>query len=178
MPDAAIARLNAAAQKEAERLLLECCGSANWARRMAARRPFRDRGELLDAADRIWWELGREDWLEAFSRHPKIGEKAAARKGSEQARQWSEQEQAGTAAAREDMRAALAEANRAYAARFGYIFIVCATGKTSEEMLALLRDRLQNEPRSELRMAAEEQRKITRLRLEKLLRKSEARIGR
>ncbi len=178
MPDAAIARLNAAAQKEAERLLLECCGSTNWARRMAARRPFRDRGELLNAADRIWWELGREDWLEAFSRHPKIGERAAARRGSQQARRWSEQEQAGTAAAREDVRAALAEANRAYAARFGYIFIVCATGKTSEEMLALLRDRLQNELRSELRIAAEEQRKITRLRLEKLLRESEARIGR
>ena len=178
MPDAAIARLNAVPQEEAERLLLECCGSTNWARRMAAQRPFQDRSELLDAAGRIWRELGREDWLEAFSGHPKIGQKAAARRGSEQARRWSEQEQAGTAGAREDVRAALAEANHAYEARFGYIFIVCATGKTTEEMLALLQNRLQNDPSSELRIAAEEQRKITRLRLEKLLRESEARIGR
>jgi len=179
MPDdAGIARLNGASQEEAERLLLQCCGSTTWTRRMAAQRPFPDRSKLLDAADRTWRELSRQDWLEAFSRHPRIGERAAARAGPDQTRRWSEQEQAGMAGAPEDVQAALDEANRAYEARFGHIFIVCATEKTSEEMLALLRSRLQNDPSSELRVAAEEQRKITRLRLEKLLRESEASTAR
>jgi OHCU decarboxylase len=168
-----IARLNALPAEQAETELLNCCGSAQWAQRMAARRPFAENEsglrELLDAADRIWRELGRADWLEAFSRHPKIGEKAAAKPGSAQARSWSEQEQSGASGAGEDVRQALADANREYEKRFGYIFIVCATGKTSEEMLAILRQRLQNGPDTELPIAAEEQRKITRLRLEKLL---------
>lgn len=162
-------RLNALPREEAEAELLKCCGSANWARGMAARRPFRKRAQLLKAADLLWWQLGREDWLEAFSRHPKIGQRAAPRAGSAATEHWSEEEQAGTRSAAEDLLAALAKANGAYEARFGYIFIVCATGKTSEEMLALLRNRLQNDPVAELRIAAEEQRRITRLRLEKLL---------
>ncbi len=170
MSEAGIARLNAASREEAERLLLECCGSTDWARRMVERRPFRGISELREAADHIWWELDREDWLEAFRAHPKIGEKAAAQAGSARTRHWSEEEQAGTKGARHDVLAELAESNRAYEARFGYIFIVCATGKSSEEMLALLRKRLQNDPQTELRVAAEEQRRITQLRLEKLLR--------
>ncbi len=170
MPEAGIARLNAASREEAERLLLECCGSTNWARRMVERRPFQGISKLREAADHICWELGREDWLEAFRAHPKIGEKAAAQAGSAQTRRWSEEEQAGTEGAGQDILAELAEANRAYEARFGYIFIVCATRKSSEEMLALLRKRLQNDPQTELRVAAEEQRRITQLRLEKLLR--------
>ncbi len=170
MSEARIERLNAVSREEAESLLLECCGSTNWARRMVERRPFRGMNELQETAERIWWELGREDWLEAFGHHPKIGEKAAAQAGSAQARRWSEEEQAGAKTARQDVLAVLAEANRAYQGRFGYIFIVCATGKSSEEMLALLQDRLQNDPDTEFRIAAEEQRRITRLRLEKLLR--------
>jgi len=170
MSETGVARLNGVSREEAERLLLGCCGSTNWARRMVERRPFQGTSELEETADRVWRELGREDWLEAFGRHPKIGEKAAAHSASAQTRRWSEEEQAGTKAARQDVLAALVEANRAYEARFGYIFIVCATGKSSEEMLALLQDRLQNDPDTELRVAAEEQRRITRLRLEKLLR--------
>lgn len=170
MSEAGVARLNGVSREEAERLLLGCCGSTNWARRMVERRPFQGMSQLQETADRIWWELGREDWLEAFSRHPKIGEKAAAHPASAQTRRWSEEEQAGTKAARQDVLATLAEVNRVYEARFGHIFIVCATGKSSEEMLALLQDRLQNDPDTELRVAAEEQRRITRLRLEKLLR--------
>ncbi len=166
----ALERLNALSAEEAAAELLKCCGSTNWALRMAVQRPFRGLADLLDTADRIWRELSRDDWLEAFSRHPKIGEKAAAQAGAGQPRRWSEEEQAGTRAAPQDVREALAEANREYQARFGYIFIVCATGKSSEEMLALLRNRLQNDPGAELRIAAEEQRRITRLRLEKLLR--------
>jgi len=170
MSEAGIARLNGVSREEAERLLLGCCGSTNWARRMVECRPFQGTRELEETADRVWWELGRQDWLEAFSRHPKIGEKAAAHSGSAQTRRWSEEEQTGIKAARQDILAKLTEANRAYEARFGYIFIVCATGKSSAEMLALLEDRLQNDPDTELRVAAEEQRRITRLRLEKLLR--------
>ncbi len=162
-------RLNALSPEEAEKDLLQCCGSTNWARRMAHLRPFQRMRDLLDATDRVWWDLDRKDWLEAFSRHPKIGESAAAQGGTDETRGWSNEEQAVTGGARQDVLAALAEANRAYQARFGYIFIVCATGKSSEEMLALLWQRLQNDPGTELRIAAEEQRRITHLRLEKLL---------
>ena len=168
-----IARLNALSMEEAQAELLKCCGSTNWARRMTQQRPFPTGGDamrrLLDAADRVWWDLGREDWLEAFTRHPRIGEKAAAKDASAETRRWSEEEQSGTRSAREQVLAALGKANRAYEQRFGYIFIVCATGKSSEEMLALLQQRLQNDPAAELRMAAEEQRRITHLRLQKLL---------
>jgi OHCU decarboxylase len=170
MSSGGIARLNDLPRQEVEQDLLACCGSKNWARRMAQSRPFRETGEFLETADCIWWDLGPADWLEAFRQHPKIGEKTATPLASAPARRWSEQEQAGATCAPEDVLAALAEANRAYEARFGYIFIVCATGKTSAEMLALLEKRLQNDPATELRIAAEEQRKITRLRLEKLLR--------
>ncbi len=136
---------------------------------MAHLRPFPGPEKLLEAADRVWWELQPEDWLEAFRSHPRIGEKASAR-GSAQARRWSSAEQSGTRDARPELMEAVVKANRAYEARFGYIFIVCATGKSAEEMLALLEQRLQNDPGAEIRVAAEEQRKITRLRLEKLLR--------
>ncbi len=159
--------LNALSGEEAEAALLACCGSRRWARRVAAARPFGERGELFDASDRIWWELGREDWLEAFRAHPRIGEKTQA--GPEPARRWSEQEQAGAHGASPATQQTLQDANQAYEEQFGYLFIVCASGKSSEEMLVLLRQRLQNDGESELRTAAEEQRRITRLRLEKLL---------
>jgi 5-hydroxyisourate hydrolase / 2-oxo-4-hydroxy-4-carboxy-5-ureidoimidazoline decarboxylase len=116
---------------------------------------------MIAAADTIWAGLDRADWLEAFAAHPKIGGDAA--KG------WSAAEQAGAASASRDVLARLAEANREYEARFGYIFIVCATGRSAEEMLQRLEGRLDNDPLIELRVAADEQRKITRLRLAKLL---------
>ncbi len=162
-------RLNSLPPAEAEAELLKCCGSTRWASLVTARRPFRDASELMLTADAAWWSLGPEDWLEAFRSHPKIGEKKAEAATSEQARRWSEGEQSGTRAAAPQTLDELAEANRAYEERFGHIFIICATGKTAEEMLAALRARLGNEPREELRVAAEEQRRITRLRLEKLL---------
>ena len=129
---------------------------------MAEERPFHDLGELLAKADAEWWALDAEDWLEAFSRHPKIGERAAARS-------WSEQEQAGAKSADDETKQQLAAANREYESRFGHIYIVCATGKTADEMLSLCRERLSNDPDEELRVAAEEQRRITHLRLRKLL---------
>jgi OHCU decarboxylase len=162
-------RLNALPPSEAEIEFLKCCGSVNWARRMIEARPFTDVDELLSKADSIWWSLGTSDWLEAFRSHPKIGEQKAAQPTSAEARAWSEQEQSGTQNAAHDTMQALADGNRAYEQTFGYIFIVSATGKTSGEMLAILRERLGNDRDKELRVAAEEQRKITQLRLEKLI---------
>ncbi len=163
-------RLNRLPVEEAEADLRKCCGSGNWARRLAALRPLSSVEQLLAAADRVWWQLAPGDWLEVFHGHPKIGESKAAASLSAEAQRWSSAEQAGTQGTRRELLEALAAGNRAYEARFGYIFIVCATGKTAEEMLALLAQRLQNDPGAEIRIAAEEQRKITRLRLEKLLR--------
>ena len=162
-----LAEFNALRSTEAEARLLDCCGSARWAASVAARRPYPNAEALHKAADTIWWKLGRADWLEAFSRHPQIGDKPAS--GSESARQWAAGEQAGARAATADVKARLARANGAYFEKFGYIYIVCATGKTAEGMLAILNQRLQNDPPSELSIAAEQQRLITRIRLDKLL---------
>jgi OHCU decarboxylase len=152
---------------QAESALVDCCGSVRWAASVASRRPYATREALEKAADSIWWNLERADWLEAFSHHPQIGEKPVI--GSDSARQWAEGEQTGARGATEDVKARLARANRAYFEKFGYIYIVCATGKTAEGMLAILNQRLQNDLASELSIAAEQQRMITRIRLEKLL---------
>lgn len=165
----ALERLNGLTAPEAEAELLTCCGSRAWAARMAASRPFADPRSLLSRADEIWWSLGPPDWLEAFRSHPRIGEREAAAGGTDRERRWSAGEQAGVSAAAEATRKALAEGNEAYEARFGHIYIVCASGRSAEEMLGLLTQRLFNDPETELRTAAEEQRKITRLRLRKLL---------
>ena len=145
-----------------EPALLACCGSHNWAAQMLAARPFPDVLNLETAATDIWWRLTPADWLEAFSKHPKIGEKG---KVSE----WSSQEQSGTNSAAMETAEKLATLNRIYFDQFGWIFIVCATGKSAEEMLSLLEARLANQPEDELRIAAAEQNKITLLRLRKLL---------
>jgi OHCU decarboxylase len=170
----ALKRLNALPATEAEADLLACCGASRWALGMVARRPFGNFAELFAAADEIWRSLGREDWLEAFSRHPQIAEKATekrieAQPGQSLSNRWSAEEQSGAQRNSADVVARLAEGNRAYLQRFGHIFIVCATRKTAEEMLAILERRLQNDASAELTIAAEEQRRITRLRLEKLL---------
>ena len=151
----------------AEKTLLDCCGATRWASRMARQRPFSSLKRFYEAADSIWRELEPADWLEAFGRHPQIGEKSAS--GSESSRQWAAGEQAGASVATDKVKAKLAQGNQAYREKFGYIYIVCATGKTAEEMLALLEQRLQNDSAHELNIAAEQQRLITRLRLEKLL---------
>jgi OHCU decarboxylase len=163
-------RLNSLSREEAEAGFLKCCGSAEWAQRMAQLRPFQTPEQLHDSAGRVWWGLQQEDWLEAFRQHSKIGEKKAAGAQTARTSQWAREEQSGTRNARLELLDALAQANRKYQERFGYIFIVCATGKSAEEMLALLEQRLHNAPAAEILIAAEEQSKITRLRLEKLLR--------
>ncbi len=154
--------LNGLSRQDAERELLRCCGSPEWATLMAAARPFESVAALRDEADRIWWILGPADWLEAFRAHPKIGARTT---NSE----WAAQEQARINSAPDATVAGLAQANEQYFSRFGYIFIVCASGKSGEEMLSILRARLPNDPHDELRIAATEQSKITRIRLEKLV---------
>jgi OHCU decarboxylase len=136
---------------------------------MANERPFADAYHLATLADRIWWSLDSDDWLEAFASHPKIGENRAARVTAAAAQSWAVQEQSGAHNAPEETLHWLAELNRQYEEKFGYIYIVCATGKSSEEMLEILRGRLPNDPETELPIAAREQARITKLRLGKLI---------
>lgn len=162
-------RLNDADETEARQLLSRCCGAQRWVSGMLALRPFASQQSLLEAADRVWAGLSAADHREAFEHHPQIGaDLAQLREKFAATASWSSQEQVSVQAADESVLLALRDQNRAYLERFGYIFIVCASGKTAAEMLALLTARLHNEPAYELALAAAEQAKITRLRLEKL----------
>ena len=154
---------------EAMRDLLRCCGSRRWAQAVAAQRPMANAALLFTAADEVWWKLDRADWLEAFTHHPKIGDIDSLRAKFASTKDWASGEQSGVNAAGEDVLRGLADGNRDYEKRFGYIFIVCATGKSAQEMLTLLKERLKNDADQELRIAAGEQAKITKIRLEKLL---------
>jgi len=162
-------RFNRLSRKKAAKTLLDCCGSIKWAEQLAEQRPFSNRWALFEAADAVWAELGHEDWLEAFRYHPTIGGTRAEAKQSATQSRWSATEQSAAGSAAPEVLTALAAENKTYAKKFGYVFLICATGKTSEEILSALRQRMQNHPELELPVAAEEQRKITRLRLEKLL---------
>ena len=162
-------QLNEISAELATAELLKCCGSTRWAREMSRNRPFASLEELCQKADAVCGSLKEEDWLEAFRAHPKIGERKAATDQSQQAQSWSAQEQSGVTNAARQTVDELAQQNREYEARFGFIFIVCATGKSPEELLEILKSRIDNDRHEELLIAAEEQRKITRLRLEKLL---------
>ena len=174
-------RLNHLPAGEDRQALLACCASARWVDRMLSQRPFKDANEVFDAATRIWNDLGREDWLEAFAAHPRIGEESPSNKDDKSNRddrsnndkvetaKWSAEEQAGMRQADDALQAAMAQANRDYEAKFGWIYLVCATGRSAEELLDLARRRLTNEPDKELTVAAAEQDRITRLRIEKLL---------
>ena len=164
-----LAELNVLPRYRAEEELLMCCGSAAWARGMARRRPFASFDRLLQAAAETWWRLDPADWMEAFRAHPQIGGRQSAAHKSLQAQAWSAFEQSGMSRAGVGVTMELEEANQEYLTKFGYIFVVCASGKSAEEMLALLRSRLPNSLEQEIRVAAEEQIKITRLRLERLL---------
>ena len=164
-----LAWLNSLPAADAAKELLQCCGSKRWATQVAGARPYPSLADLIARANEIWWSLDRDDWLEAFRSHPKIGEKKSADTVSAQAQQWSTNEQAGVNTAAAETTNALATLNHAYEAKFGYIFIICATGKTSGEMLDALRERIDHDAAEELPIAAAEQSKITELRLKKLL---------
>lgn len=156
--DAAIARA----------ALLQCCGSKQWAERMLARRPFHNHKTLLSVAESVWWTLEPADWLEAFSAHPRIGNQNTT--GEKKLSDWCSQEQSELNSAADPILEQLAKGNQDYEQRFGWIFLVNATGKTAPAMLDLLHVRLKNESAEELRVAAGEQAEITKLRLNRLLR--------
>jgi 2-oxo-4-hydroxy-4-carboxy-5-ureidoimidazoline decarboxylase len=158
-------RIDAAAPAPARELLRTACGSTRWIERMLARRPLRSRERALAAARDEWLALGPEDWREAFGHHPRIGEIEQLRARFPATAQLSTKEQSGVAGASGQLLSALADGNRAYEDKFGYVFIVCATGRTAGEMLALLQARLGNDPGTEIQLAADEQAKITAIRL-------------
>ena len=165
-PAPGLERLNALGRAEAVAALARCCASTAWATAMADARPFADAPAMLRAAERAWWPLGEADWLEAFAGHPRIGERKEAVAGTAA---WSQGEQAGVAGAADDVARALHDANEAYERKHGFVFLICATGRSAGEMLAAIQSRLGHARADELRIAAEEQAKITRLRLGKLL---------
>ena len=179
-----LARWNLFATESAMSEILPCCGSKAWAGAMVERRPFRSEEAVLIAADEVWRSLAEADWREAFQSHPRIGESSVARLRAAgvgtaqpemkhvvagQAAAWSQQEQSAVAGADESAKIALAQANQIYEARFNRIFIVCAAGKSPEEVLKILKRRLQNDDAAELQEAAEQQRQITQIRLKKWL---------
>ena len=162
-----LSRWNAAPELQAEQELLPCNGASAWSMGVVQRRPFAHEGDLFATADAVWWELSPGAWQEAFDSHPRIGERHA-KAASSASLSWSAGEQSGVSE-EEMVRASLATGNRLYEEQFGRIFLVCATGKNAAEVLAILRSRLQNDPETELREAAEQQRRITQLRLRKWL---------
>jgi allantoicase len=161
-----IAHLNALPPEQARADLLACCASTAWAQRMAAARPYGDLAATKAEAARVAEALTERDWLEAFAGHPCIGE---SRRGPDDRRGWSAQEQSRVVGAAEATLEALAQVNREYEAKHGFVYLVCATGKTAEEMLDIARERLRGDRTGELLRAAEEQRRIADLRLEKLV---------
>lgn len=161
--------LQALSDDQLAEALATCCVAQAWVQGLLARRPFASQEALWAAATEVEAQMTRADWLEAFSGHPRIGDVASLRAKYAHTAAWASGEQSGAAAATEEVLQGLAQGNQDYEAKFGHIFIVCATGKSGAEMLALLQARLPNDPESELSIAAAEQAKISRIRLEKLL---------
>ena len=158
-----LASFNRRSRGEAEQSLLECCGSQAWATAVAAGRPYADLPALMEAADVVWAKLKPHDWLEAFTAHPRIGERGGRSPAS------SNREQQAIMSAPREVLGLMVEGNRLYEERFGHVFLISAAGRSAEDVLAALRERIGNDPKVELKVAAEEQRKITRLRLKSML---------
>ena len=163
-----LAEFNQLPHKQAFDALFACCGSTSWAEKMALNTPFNSIEELKECADNLWAETSENDWLEAFTHHPKIGDIGSLEKKFAATANWASSEQAAVNLANREVLEKLAAGNEAFWQKFGFIFIVCATGKSAGEMLDLLNERLPNERASELRIAAGEQHKITLIRIEKL----------
>jgi 2-oxo-4-hydroxy-4-carboxy-5-ureidoimidazoline decarboxylase len=164
-----LVRWNSLDPAAAAREALPCCGSQAWATALASRRPIADERTLIEISSSVWLALPEEAWQEAFDSHPRIGQKHAQAHSTQESLRWSAQEQRTVLSEDDSVKLALEEGNRRYEQKFGRIFIVCATGKTSAEMLALLEARMKNDAASELREAAEQQRQITQLRLHRWL---------
>jgi 2-oxo-4-hydroxy-4-carboxy-5-ureidoimidazoline decarboxylase len=166
--NAALDAWNKADEATALAAMIACCGARRWASAMVALRPISSVMELSEAADRVWATMSEADWMEAFACHPRTGERKAAHASAKSAA-WSTQEQSSAADAEEQVLAEIAKGNVRYEELYGFTYIVCATGKTAEEMLAILNRRLASNRETELREAAEQQRQITQIRLGKWL---------
>jgi OHCU decarboxylase len=166
--NARLAAWNAADETTALDAMIACCGARRWAAAMVRQRPIDSMEKLGATADEIWFTMDVPDWMEAFACHPRIGERKAAH-ATAKSKEWSKLEQSAASGAAAEIVARLAEGNALYEERFGFTYIVCATGKSAEEMLAILEGRLKNDRETELREAAEQQRQITQIRLRKWL---------
>lgn len=164
-----LSELNNLSNEQRKESLRKCCGAEAWVEEMNGAFPFSNKEALLQKADDVWNHLNEDDWLEAFSHHPKIGDVASLKEKFANTAKWAAGEQASVQQASQQTLEELAKGNSDYEAKFGYIFIVCATGKSADEMLQLLKARLPNKKEDEIKLAAAEQAKITKLRLEKLL---------
>ncbi|HMS34675.1 MAG TPA: 2-oxo-4-hydroxy-4-carboxy-5-ureidoimidazoline decarboxylase [Ignavibacteria bacterium] len=162
-------KINNATPEEAFEIFSKCCGSVNWVNKLLSCRPFDSEKEILDNAGKIWYALTESDWREAFEHHPKIGDLNSLKEKYSGTKSLAENEQAGMDKATGSVLSELTELNREYENKFGYIFIVCATGKSANEILTLLKERIQNSPGEEIRIAMEEQNKITKIRIEKII---------
>jgi len=159
--------INDLSEVDAATALKKCCGAPAWVTAMVQARPFENTDTLFQKADALWFDLPENEWLEAFAHHPRIGESQLREKFASTA-QWSAGEQAGVTRASEEVIQGLAVGNDAYYEKFGFVFLICATGKSAEEMLLALQKRLQNDRVTELQNAAQEHSAITKIRLEKL----------
>jgi 2-oxo-4-hydroxy-4-carboxy-5-ureidoimidazoline decarboxylase len=164
-----LTRWNALDAESAAREILPCCGSSVWATQLAAKRPITNDSTLLETSNAVWFSLPEEAWQQAFDSHPRIGQKHAQSQATEESLRWSAQEQRAAVSENAAAKQALEQANRRYEQRFGRIFIVCATGKSAPQILSILEARMHNDPQTELREAAEQQRQITELRLRRWL---------
>jgi 2-oxo-4-hydroxy-4-carboxy-5-ureidoimidazoline decarboxylase len=162
-------QLNKLSFEQLKEELFKCCGSTKWAQSLADKSPFASVGDLKQQSDSIWNQCNDTDWKEAFTHHPKIGDVKLLEEKFASTKQWASGEQSGVNTATREILQSLADGNLEYENKFGYIFIVCATGKAASEMLHLLTERLKNNPDQEILIAKEEQNKITHLRLHKLL---------
>ena len=162
-----LSSLNTWPEHKAQEAFTKCCGSRQWVAAMVASRPFESIQQLFAAADGIWFALPDTEWVTAFEHHPRIGE-TQLRAKFESTADWSAGEQAGVAQASEAVIQGLAQGNDAYYEKFGFVFLICATGKSAQEMLSALEARLPNDRATELQNAAQEHSAITKIRLEKL----------
>ena len=162
-------KINNAARKDAVTLFSKCCGSESWINKMISSRPFNTREELFEKSAEIWYSLEPADWKEAFEHHPKIGDLNSLKEKYSITKSIAANEQSGIDNADDSILRELSALNEEYEKRFGYIFIVCATGKSADEMLSVLKLRIRKSPETEIKSAMEEQNKITKIRLEKIL---------
>ncbi|MDQ3193801.1 MAG: 2-oxo-4-hydroxy-4-carboxy-5-ureidoimidazoline decarboxylase [Bacteroidota bacterium] len=162
-------RLNKLGKEEAAEIFFKCCGTRKWINEMVEARPFRTNHHIFESAEKILKALDEKECLEAFQHHPKIGDINSLKEKYTSTKQLAENEQSGVNDASMEVLEELSILNHEYEKKFGYIFIICASGKTADEMLAIIKNRINNDAAAEIKIAMKEQNKITKLRMEKLL---------